>query len=362
MVRNSAPKYTAIIIMAFFALWFGGSYLQVAFFSEKNARSITPRGALADFEKTSVELFEKTAPSVAYIFPIKQQIDFFGRRQTQRSTGSGFVWDRAGHIITNFHVIKGADQVFVRLDTGQPARAKVIGSSPDHDLAVLRVKELPGKLVPIPVGTSSDLKIGQSVFAIGNPFGLQRTLTTGIVSALGRDLPTSSGREITGVIQTDAAINPGNSGGPLLDSSGRLIGVNTAIASSTGASNGIGFAVPVDTVNKIVPQLIKRGRAVRPGIGISAANEEFAASVGVQGIIIVDVLRGGSAQRAGLRGVNRRLQELGDIIIEANGQKVNNINDLSKVLENIGIGNSVKLTIIRNDQEIEVSVKVMDLR
>lgn len=357
--------FQAFVIMAVLLIglfWFGERFFQITLLTEKEARSITPRGELANFEKTAIDLFQKISPSVAYIYPLKQSLDFRGRRQTRRSTGSGFVWDQAGHVITNYHVIQGADQVFVRFDTGSAARAQVIGSSPDHDLAVLRVSVPASELSPIPVGRSSNLRIGQSVFAIGNPFGLSRTLTTGIVSALGRDLPTQSGREISGVIQTDAAINPGNSGGPLLDSAGRLIGVNTAIASPTGASSGIGFAVPVDTVNRIVPQLIKNGRAVRPGLGIRVASEEFAAREGIQGVIIIGLLPGGSADRAGLRGINQATGALGDIIVAVDDKPVRNISQLSSALESIGIGNMARLSIIRNNRAVDINVRVMDIQ
>lgn len=362
MRKMSFQNILLIIIVIIIALWFGGRFFQVALLSENQPRAISPRGELASFEKTAIQLFSQAAPSVAYIYPVKQGLDVLGRRQTQRSTGSGFVWDKAGHIITNFHVIRGADQVFVRFDTGEAARASVIGASPDHDLAVLRVSISPNKLSPIPIGRSENLQIGQAVFAIGNPFGLSRTLTTGIVSALGRDLPTSSGREIHGVIQTDAAINPGNSGGPLLDSAGRLIGVNTAIASPTGASTGIGFAVPVDIVNRIVPQLIKTGRAERPGIGIRAGGEELSARLGIQGIIVIDVARGGSAEQAGLRGIDRQTETLGDVIVAVEGIPVHNVGELSNALSRVGIGKNARLTVMRGNRNIEVGVTVVDIR
>ncbi|MEM7621067.1 MAG: trypsin-like peptidase domain-containing protein [Pseudomonadota bacterium] len=362
MLKTPLRRFFFVLIVIIALLWFGGRFFQVALLSEKQPRAITPRGDLAVFEKTAVTLFENAAPSVAYIYPVKRSLDFLGRRQTQQGTGSGFVWDKAGHIITNHHVIRGADQVFVRFDSGTAARASVIGSSADHDLAVLRVSVAPGELRPIPVGRSTNLKIGQAVFAIGNPFGLNRSLTTGIVSAVGRDLPTSSGRDITGVIQTDAAINPGNSGGPLLDSAGRLIGVNTAIASPTGASTGIGFAVPVDTVNRIVPQLIKNGRAARPGIGIRAGSEEFSARLGIQGVIVIDVLTGGAADQAGIRGINRRADELGDVILAVNGKPVSNVSDLANELAKTGINNMAKLTVLRGSREMKVEVRVFDIQ
>ena len=219
---------------------------------------------------------------------------------------------------------------------------------------MLRLREHTTGLQPIPVGTSHDLKVGQAVLAIGNPYGLSRTLTTGIISALDRRLPTDSGREVVGVIQTDAAINPGNSGGPLL-------GVNTAISSGSGASAGIGFAVPVDVVNRVVPQLIANGKAARPGIGISAASEEAAARLGIDGIVIVEVLPGGAAAAAGLRGVDPVTQGLGDVITHVEGTRVRTIADLAAELDRIGIGKRAELTVVRDVNSRQVSVAVMDI-
>jgi 2-alkenal reductase len=297
-----------------------------------------------------------------YIYTQTQGSGYFGEdTRTRRGTGSGFVWDRGGHIITNHHVVAGAQQVFVRFDQGEVYPARLVGSSPDHDLAVLRVSAPATALKPIPIGKSADLVIGQAVFAIGNPFGLNRTLTTGIVSSLDRTLPTQSGREISGVIQTDAAINPGNSGGPLIDSAGRLIGVNTAIASNTGSSAGIGFAVPVDTVNKIVPQIISNGKPARPGIGIQAGSQELAARLGVNGIVVINVQPGGAAERAGLRGVDMQAQRLGDVIVAVNGKAVSSISDLAAELEKAGIGKTAKLTLLRDGQRVEATVTIMDI-
>lgn len=325
-------------------------------------RAITPRGDLADFEKQNIELFARISPSVAYIFTQVERRDFLGvTRQSESGTGSGFIWDGAGHVVTNFHVLQGASNVAVKLDTGEAIPASIAGVAPEYDLAVLRLRSRGSGLQPIPVGTSGDLKVGQAVFAIGNPFGLSRTLTTGIISALNRRLPTETGREIAGVIQTDAAINPGNSGGPLLDSAGRLIGVNTAIISGSGSSAGIGFAVPVDIVNRIVPQLISRGKAPRPGVGITAAPEEAAARAGIEGIIVVDVLEGGSAATAGLIGIDRQRQTLGDVITHVNGKQVRTIAEFATELDRVGIGNTVDLTVRRQNRSITVTVNVMDM-
>ncbi len=347
--------------LAIAVLWFANNMIQTAYLSNDTARAITPRGTLAAFEQTANDVFTEAAPSVVYIFTERQQNTFLGRGPVQRGTGSGFVWDRAGHIITNNHVIAGATRVFVRFDGGDRAAATVIGRSPDHDLAVLRVSAPPASLKPIPVGRSADLKIGQAVFAIGNPFGLSRTLTTGIVSAVGRTLPAGNGREITGVIQTDAAINPGNSGGPLIDSAGRLIGVNTAIVSGTGSYSGIGFAVPADTVNRIVPQIIQRGRPARPGIGISAAPEDYAASLGISGVVIVETAPGGPAARAGLRGMRSGGQALGDVIVAVNDEPVRTVAQLASALEQLGIGKTAVLTVDRDGRTRKVSIDVVDI-
>jgi 2-alkenal reductase len=239
--------------------------------------------------------------------------------------------------------------------------AKVVGGAPDFDLAVLRLNESRAALHPIPVGSSADLAVGQAVYAIGNPFGLDRTLTTGVISALGRRLPTDSGREIVGVVQTDAAINPGNSGGPLLDSAGRLIGVNTAILSRSGAAAGIGFAVPVDTVNRIVPRLIAEGRVPRPGIGVMVAPEEVSARLGIPGVVIMDVVPDSPADRAGLVGADRKTGALGDVVTHVNGERVRTLAEMSEQLERAGVGGSVTLTVRRDGREREVDIDVIDI-
>ena len=343
-------------------LWIGLSLYRDVFLVVDAPRAITPRGELAEFERVNIELFESVSPSVVYIFSQVRSSEQFRRRsQPQTGTGSGFVWDGAGHVVTNFHVIDNASNVAVRLDNGEAIPASIVGVAPDYDLAVLRLRSRFSSLQPIPVGTSGDLQTGQAVFAIGNPFGLSRTLTTGIISALDRRLPTETGREIRGVIQTDAAINPGNSGGPLLDSAGRLIGVNTAIISGSGASAGIGFAVPVDIVNRVVPQLIATGKASRPGIGITAASEEAAARAGIDGIVIIEVIQNGSAAAAGLRGIDQQSGTLGDVITHVNGNKVRTIAEFAAELEVVGIDNTAELTVQRQGREILISVLVANI-
>jgi 2-alkenal reductase len=237
----------------------------------------------------------------------------------------------------------------------------VVGLAPHVDLAVLSVSFSRRLPPPVAIGRSSDLKVGQSAFAIGNPFGLDQSLTTGVVSALKRRLPTSGGREIADVIQTDAAINPGNSGGPLLDSAGRLIGVNTAIFSLTGGNVGIGFAIPVDVVNRIVPQLIRDGRVPTPGIGIIAADEGTATRLGIQGVVVVRTLPGSPAEQAGLQGIDPRTQTIGDIIVAANGRPVHRLADLIEEIEKAGIGKQIHLNVMRGDSSAAVRAKVVDV-
>ncbi|MDJ0783870.1 MAG: trypsin-like peptidase domain-containing protein [Desulfosarcinaceae bacterium] len=328
---------------------------------DSTPRTIAPRGELAAYEQSTIALFEASAPSVAYIFTENAVQGFFGASRIQQGTGSGFLWDELGHVVTNFHVVQGARRVQVRLDSGTALEATFVGGSPDHDLAVLRLRDRPASLRPIPVGRSDDLRVGQAVFAIGNPFGLSRTLTSGIISALDRRLPTAGGREVMGVIQTDAAINPGNSGGPLIDSSGRLIGVNTAIISGSGNSAGIGFAVPVDTVNQIVPQLISRGKVPRPGIGIIALDEEAAAGLGIVGVVIEQVVPDSAADRAGLKGIDFRRRILGDVITAVDGQAVSNIVEFVRLLQNYSVGQTVPLEVMRDEARRTVEVKVMDI-
>lgn len=360
-MADKTTQRLLLVVGLVLALWLGSGLLQRFLYTAYEPRPVAPRGDLAAFEKTAIEIFRNAAPSVAYIGTIRAQRDVFGNGTVAAGAGSGFVWDRAGHILTNAHVVSNADQVFVRFASGAPLVAQVVGTAPDYDLAVLRIASPPFALTPLPIGTSADLAVGQQAFAIGNPFGLDRTLTTGVISALDRTLPTATGREITGVIQTDAAINPGNSGGPLLDSAGRLIGVNTAIASSTGTYSGIGLAVPVDTVNRVVPQLIARGRVARPGIGIVAAAEEVAGRIGEKGVIVVDVKPGGPAARAGLKGADLDRGALGDVIVAVEGKQVASVAELAAALEKIGIGREAELTVVRSGVERRVKVAVEDL-
>ena len=324
-----------------------------------HARAVTPRGPLAADEQAVVRLFENAAPSVAYITTERvERINLFQAAVAQ-GAGSGFVWDTAGHVVTNYHVVENARSVKVQLDAGRTYTAKVVGRAPDYDLAVVKLAEFPEGLKPIPLGASSELRIGQRVYAIGNPFGLTRTLTAGIVSALDRHLPTSDIREIAGAIQTDAAINPGNSGGPLLDSAGRLVGVTTAIRSPSGGSTGVGLAIPSDLVNRIVPQLIAHGRAPQPGIGIQPADPDQVAQAGIQGVVIVAVNKGSPAATAGLRPMTKA--SLGDIIVAVNGRPIEALPTFAAELDRVGIDNLAELTVVHDGKERRVKVKVVDL-
>jgi 2-alkenal reductase len=276
-------------------------------------------------------------------------------------TGSGFIWDGAGHIVTNNHVVQGATALSVRLSSGEVVRAQVVGTAPNYDLAVVKITTHGALPPPLPLGSSADLKVGQMTYAIGNPFGLDESMSTGIVSALKRRLPTSGGREVAGVIQTDTPINPGNSGGPLLDSAGRLIGVTTAILSPSGVNSGVGFAIPVDVVNRIVPELIRAGHVPTPGIGIVAADESTTAELGVQGVVVVQVVPDSPAARAGLRGLDPNSGTVGDVIVDANGSPVRRLADLTDQLERVGVGNAVELTVQSGGSTKTVHVEVADI-
>ena len=338
--------------------WFGGRE------PDATPRAVLARGDLAADERSTIELFERARDSVVFISTSRQVQDFWTRNvfSVPRGAGSGFIWDDAGHVVTNFHVIQGASEATIRLADGRDYKAVLVGVSPAHDIAVLRIGVDFKRPPPVPVGTSADLKVGQKVFAIGNPFGLDWTLTTGIVSALDRSLPSDSGQTIEHLIQTDAAINPGSSGGPLLDSAGRLIGINTAIFSTTGESVGIGFAVPVDTVNRVVPELIRQGRYVRPELGIDldeALNRRIKAMMRTEGVFVLRVTPGSAAEASGLRGA--RIGDdgsfvPGDVIVGVAGRRVESVGELLGRLDEYRAGEPVSLNVLRDGGEIEVVV------
>ncbi|MBM9537945.1 trypsin-like peptidase domain-containing protein [Desulfobulbus alkaliphilus] len=325
-------------------------------------RPIDARGDLAADELNTIEIFRNAAPSVVYITSIAVRRNIFSLNvyEIPRGTGSGFVWDKQGRIVTNYHVIADASRLEVTLADRTTWKAVLVGVAPDRDLAVLQIAAPAGRLHPLAIGESSNLQVGQKVFAIGNPFGLDQTLTTGVVSALGREINAVTGRTIHDVIQTDAAINPGNSGGPLLDSAGRLIGVNTAIYSPSGGSAGIGFAVPVGEVNRVVPRIISQGRLIRPGLGVTLANRRLTDELGLQGTLVLNVLPGTSAEKAGLRGTTQMRDHLvlGDVIQAVNGRRVSDHTSLRDELERYEVGDTVRLTLVREGATIEVAVQL----
>ncbi|MDD5179844.1 MAG: trypsin-like peptidase domain-containing protein [Gallionellaceae bacterium] len=328
-------------------------------------RPATARGALAPDELNNIAVFKAASPSVVHITTLELATNLFTLdvMQIPRGTGSGFIWDERGYIVTNFHVIQEANAARVTLSDQTNWKAELVGAFPDRDLAVLRIEAPKEKLKPIIIGESGNLQVGQKVYAIGNPFGLDQTLTTGIVSALNREIQSVTQRPIHGVIQTDAAINPGNSGGPLLDSAGRLIGVNTAIYSPSGASSGIGFAIPVDEVRRIVPRLIRDGKIIRPTLGIHGASDNVRQSLRLPpGIVIIGVERGGPAGRAGLRpfyrGKDGRVIQ-GDELVAISGSPVTSIDDLLTILERHQAGDKVTVTLLRSGQRLEKTLTLV---
>lgn len=319
---------------------------------------------LSPEEVSNISLFEKLSPSVVYVTNLAVRRNNFSMDVTSipQGTGSGFVWDKKGTIVTNFHVVQGAQGVEVTLADGSVWKARPIGFEPDKDLAVIAIDAPAELLTPIPVGRSEILKVGQKVLAIGNPFGLDHTLTTGVISGLDREIKALTGRPIAGCIQTDAAINPGNSGGPLLDSQGRLIGVNTAIYSPSGAYAGIGFAVPVDTVSRLVPEILEHGKVTKPGLGVQVASSSLAARLNLEGALVLGVVPGGPAEKLGLRPTMRdnagRLL-LGDILIRLGDHRLKNADDLFKAIDRYKVGDKVPLEYLRDGevQKVETTLE-----
>jgi 2-alkenal reductase len=355
--------FLAVVAAALVALTL--SNMKYSPWTNTAARSVEQRGPLSDAERANIELFERVSPSVVQVAarsaasnPLAEDE---GSGSAGAASGTGFIWDNDGHVVTNNHVVQNGSEVAIRFASGEVAQAEIIGVAPNYDLAVLRIKSARKLPPPVALGSSNELKVGQSAFAIGNPFGLDQSLTSGIISALKRRLPTSSGREISNVIQTDTAINPGNSGGPLLDSAGRLIGVNTAIISPSGSSAGIGFAIPVDIVNRVVPELIKNGRVPTPGIGIVAASEAVSTRLGVEGVIIVRTAPGSPAERAGIRGVDFNSGALGDVIVQADGKPVHRLSDLTDQIEQIGAGKSIRIGLKRGAQTRDITIDIVDI-
>src|SRR3954471_13117519 len=355
-------RVATVVLILLVAALVAQPYLDRLLFAATSPRPIAARSDLAQSEQTTINLFERVSPSVVQVVGAASGagpagVEAEGGRE---QSGTGFVWDGAGHVVTNNHVVSGTSEVAIRLASGEVVGASIVGTAPNYDLAIVRLRTTGRLPAPIAVGTSADLKVGQAAFAIGNPFGLDQSLSTGVISALKRRLPTSAGREIGNVVQTDAAVNPGNSGGPLLDSAGRLIGVTTAIISPSGSNAGIGFAIPVDTVNRVVPELINNGRVPTPGIGIVAANEAVATRLGIEGVVVVRTVPGSPAAQAGLHGIDEA-GELGDVIVSASGQPARRLSDLTDQLESVGVGREIELSVKRNDGSVTLRVRVEDI-
>ena len=351
--RFARVAFTFAALISLLILW--PSLIRSADGADASPRLVSPRGDLGQDEKSIIELFEKSRDSVVFITTSTQVQDFWSRNtfSVPRGSGSGFLWDEFGHVITNYHVIQDASEATIRLANGKDYSASLVGASPMHDIAVLKINVSHKYSAPLPIGTSHDLKVGQKVYAIGNPFGLDWTFTNGIVSALNRSLTEENGATVEHLIQTNAAINPGNSGGPLLDSAGRLIGINTAIYSPNGTNAGIGFAVPVDTVNRVVPQLIRNGKYTHPALGIEideGINDRLKDLLDIKGIVILKVNRGSSADAAGLIGIiSTRNGNIvpGDIITTIEGKQVDTVSKFLALLDDFKVGDKVRLSVVR---------------
>lgn len=333
-------------------------------------RPVAPRGPLTAEENSTITIFKKASPSVVYITTLDRVLNLWTMnvKEVPRGTGSGFVWDDQGHVVTNYHVVSGAKGALVRLADQRGFAAELVGASPDHDLAVLKITVPERRPAPLPLGASADLQVGQRVLAIGNPFGFDHTLTTGVISALNRSIDGEDGNAIHRLIQIDAAINPGNSGGPLLDSAGRLIGVNTAIYSPSGASAGIGFSVPVDTVNRVVPELIAFGYYRRPTAGFNVIDRVSAVvlqQMGVKGVLVLDVAPGSPAALAGLRpsrvGRDGTVAP-GDVLQTLDGSPVFNSSDIDRILGGKRIGDRIVLGVLREGKVLQLSLTLAEGR
>ncbi len=362
MARSVVVLFLVGAVAAGFLWWWNSSVAVSGIDPTAESRTPAPASALNSQERANIAIYERVSPCVVQVTNLGEQTDGINLdvQQVPQGVGSGFVWDQDGHIVTNYHVVEGASGARVTLSDHATYEARNIWADPDHDVAVLWIKAPKDRLHPIVVGSSHDLKVGQIAYALGDPFGLDETMTAGIVSALGRQIETSNGRQIQGVIQTSAPLNPGNSGGPLLDSGGRLIGMNTAILSPSGAFAGIGFAIPIDEVNHVVPQLIQHGKIVRPRLGVQVAADETAQRLGVeQGVLIVKVMPNSAAAQAGLQGTRRGPSgdiEIGDVVVAVDGKPVANSRDLNEALAQHKVGDSVTLTIVREGKRQDLRV------
>ena len=317
-------------------------------------------------ECNTIDVFERTAVSVVYIesLTVRRRLFSMDVFEVPQGTGSGFIWDDKGHIVTNYHVIQGSSSFSVTMHDHSSYDAKLVGFEESKDLAVLKIESGKKELNPVERGDSTKIRVGQKILSIGNPFGLDNTLTTGVVSALGREFKAQNERTIKNMIQMDAAINPGNSGGPLLDSGGRVIGVNTAIVSPSGGSAGIGFAVPINTVKRVVPQLIKFGKVIRPGLGVEVFSDAVARRYGLRGVVIAKVFENTSAAEKGLKGVTltrRGEVRFGDVIVGLDGKEVTSADQFGHLLEKYRVGDVVPLKISRDGSERVIMIRLVQV-
>ncbi len=371
MIRKGLIALVTLVVFSFLLAWVLAWYQNESVVAQKVTAPKETRVDLEDLmpsERNTIDIFRRRSPLVAFIHNLRHYQSLFSWNITEvpRGTGSGFVWDNDGHIVTNYHVVAEADRIAVTLKDGKSYQAKLIGAEPRKDIAVLKVDlETEYEITFSQLLTdSTHLIVGQAAIAIGNPFGLDYTLTTGVISALGRTIPSVGGVTIRDMIQTDAAINPGNSGGPLLDSRGNLIGMNTAIYSQSGASAGIGFAVPSNTINRIVTQIIEHGRVIQPGIGVMPLDDRITAYFGVRGVIVREVVPGSPAEQAGLTGIQRDAHGnvvVGDIIIGIDDTEIANYDDLYNILDKKKIGDRVRVKVRRNGREREEVMELVQL-
>jgi putative serine protease PepD len=341
--------------------WPGGDPSNTAFAESSPPAGISDPSTVTD-EQNSIEVYKAVSPGVAFISTTSYVQDLWGDTEEGKGNGSGSVIDNEGHILTNNHVVEGATKLTVNLGGDKVYPATIVGRDPDTDLAVIKIQP-PAGLPVIPLGDSDKLAVGQKVLAIGNPFGLDRTLTTGVISGLQRPIRGTNGRPIDAAIQTDASINPGNSGGPLLDKFGRMIGINSQILSRSGGSVGVGFAIPVNIAKRVIPQLLQYGEVRRPKLGASLPSVADLVQRGYrmpvqQGLLVVQVQSGSSAERAGLKGMTSD-GTLGDIIVSGDGQKLNDLDDLYRLLDKKQIGDTVNLEVYRNGRTMTVPVKLL---